>query len=88
MRVIKTPGNTDVLVADIVIAFNDEQIPIDVTVVIDDELCFNMYDKLNDPDWENWDQAFFYYLTEEEWEQLTNGEPVSEEWHLVEEKVG
>lgn len=88
MRTIKTPDNTDVLVADIVVAYHDDQIPIDCTVVIDNELGFNLYDKLNDPEWEAWDQAFFYYLTEEEWEQLINGEPVSEEWRLVEEKVG
>lgn len=83
MRKVQTPSGREVDVADIFIKYVGHEEVLEVSVVIDDHLALELHNYLDELEWEFWDNEFFFYLTQEEWEQLQSGSPVSDEWNLV-----
>lgn len=84
-RTVKAPNLETVQVADITIAYNEDDTPREVTVVIDNELAYRVSELIEDSqDWEDWDIEFFYYLTEDEWNELNKSNAINDEWYVVE----
>lgn len=84
-RTVKAPNLETVQVADITIAYNEDDAPREVTVVIDNELAYRVSELIEDSqDWEDWDIEFFYYLTEDEWDELNKSNAINDEWYVVE----
>ena len=85
-RDVKAPNLENVQVADITIAYNDDDTPREVTVVVDNELAYRISDLIEEnSEWEDWDIGFFYYLTEDEWDELNKSNAINDEWYLVQE---
>jgi hypothetical protein len=85
-RDVKAPNLENVLVADITVAYNGEDIPKEVTVVIDNELAYRIANLTDTHDeWADWDLEFFYYLTKDEWQDLISIGYVNDQWYLVQD---
>jgi hypothetical protein len=53
-------------------------------VVIDNELSYRIANLVDThQEWADWDLEFFYYLTKDEWVDLSHNGAICDEWYLV-----